>query len=350
QRVEDFQLGIESYQTQLNLTKPRWDATGFEYKHDYMIDEALDYRVKEFKVNSMNPGLNTRFWIRKDVDRSKEFMFAIQKRLKTIRIFRNLESFVGGRVTCEILLRIKLVTTGKKQYFTNSKAFRVFNSRTGIVEENLHVKSSENTPNIAGSGPNYLFDIDALTKSMNYKPVVVGNQSNGSAYTKACDNVGKTRVETVPDKDYILLPLWTHDPLFSSSSKGSPGAGYKPSGEEEKKDAKDPRNEDSEVPSTEEPRVNQEKDNVNSTNRVNVVSSTIKAATNEVNAIGRKSSIELPNDPNMPELEDISIFKDSNEDVFGAEADLNNLEYTFQVNPILITRIHKDHPIGNYMI
>nr|GEX61545.1 hypothetical protein [Tanacetum cinerariifolium] len=34
-RVEDFQLGIESYQTQLNLTKPRWDATGFEYKHDY---------------------------------------------------------------------------------------------------------------------------------------------------------------------------------------------------------------------------------------------------------------------------------------------------------------------------
>nr|GEV15697.1 hypothetical protein [Tanacetum cinerariifolium] len=59
QRVEDFQLGIESYQTQLNLTKPQWDATGFEYKHDYMIDEALDYRVKEFKVNRMNPGLNT---------------------------------------------------------------------------------------------------------------------------------------------------------------------------------------------------------------------------------------------------------------------------------------------------
>ncbi|GJV56811.1 hypothetical protein Tco_1457816 [Tanacetum coccineum] len=113
QCVEDFQLGIESYQTQLNLTKPRWDATGFEFKHDftvidspravtfrdkYEIDEALDYRVKEFKVNRMNPGLNTRFWTRKDVDRSKEFMFAIQKRLKTRRIFRNLESFVGGRI------------------------------------------------------------------------------------------------------------------------------------------------------------------------------------------------------------------------------------------------------------
>nr|GFA94430.1 hypothetical protein [Tanacetum cinerariifolium] len=130
---EDFQLGIESYQTHLNLTKPRWDATGFEYKHDYtvidslrvvifrdrygvqmimrfndihkfsdgtlhQIDEALDYWVEEFKVNRMNSGLNTRFWTRKDVDRSKEFMFTIQKQLKTRRIFRNLESFVGGRV------------------------------------------------------------------------------------------------------------------------------------------------------------------------------------------------------------------------------------------------------------
>ncbi|GJW35604.1 hypothetical protein Tco_0058524 [Tanacetum coccineum] len=48
-----------------------------------LIDEALDYRVKEFKVNRMNLGLDTQFWTKKDVDRSKEFMFAIQKRLKT---------------------------------------------------------------------------------------------------------------------------------------------------------------------------------------------------------------------------------------------------------------------------
>ncbi|GKC66977.1 putative ribonuclease H-like domain-containing protein [Tanacetum coccineum] len=61
------------------------------------------------------------------------------------------------------------------RYSTNSKAFRVFNSRTRIVEENLHVKFSEETPNIAGSGPKWLFDIDALTKSMNYKPVVASN-------------------------------------------------------------------------------------------------------------------------------------------------------------------------------
>nr|GEY86684.1 hypothetical protein [Tanacetum cinerariifolium] len=40
QRVKDFQLGIKSYQTQLNLTKPRWDATGFKYKHDFTVTNS----------------------------------------------------------------------------------------------------------------------------------------------------------------------------------------------------------------------------------------------------------------------------------------------------------------------
>ncbi|GJT05552.1 E-beta-farnesene synthase, partial [Tanacetum coccineum] len=60
------------------------------------IDEALDYQVKEFKVKRMNPGLNIRFWTRKDVGRSKEFMFAIQKRLKTREDLRNLGIAVIG--------------------------------------------------------------------------------------------------------------------------------------------------------------------------------------------------------------------------------------------------------------
>ncbi|GKE11617.1 hypothetical protein Tco_1415168 [Tanacetum coccineum] len=62
------------------------------------IDEALDYRVKEFRVNKVNPGLNTSFRTTNDVIKSKQFMFAIQKRLKLRRIFRNMESFVGGRI------------------------------------------------------------------------------------------------------------------------------------------------------------------------------------------------------------------------------------------------------------
>ncbi|GKB40436.1 ribonuclease H-like domain-containing protein [Tanacetum coccineum] len=81
----------------------------------------------------------------------------------------------------------------------------------------LVIKPHKKTPYelFLGSGPNWLFDIDALTNSMNYKPVVAGNQSNGNASTKACDDAGKARVETVPGKDYILLPLWTQDLPFS---------------------------------------------------------------------------------------------------------------------------------------
>ncbi|GJY84949.1 putative ribonuclease H-like domain-containing protein [Tanacetum coccineum] len=229
-------------------------------------------------------------------------------------------------------------------YSTNSKTFRVFNSRTRIVEENMHVQFSENTPNIVGSRPNWLFDIDALTKSMNYKPIVAGNQSNGSACTKACDNAGKARVETVPGKDYILLPFWTQDLPFSQSLKDSPDAGFKPSGEEEKKDAEDPGNEDNKVPSTEDPRVNQEKDvSVNITNTINTVSPTVNASGIEDNAVYENIVYGCDDDPNMPELEEI-VYSDDDEDV-GAEADINNLDTHILVSPILTTRIHKDHPV-----
>ncbi|GKF93905.1 hypothetical protein Tco_0283605, partial [Tanacetum coccineum] len=62
------------------------------------IMEVLDYRVKEFMVKQLNPSMNTRFWTQKDVTRSKEFIAAIERRLKTRRIYRNLECFVGRRV------------------------------------------------------------------------------------------------------------------------------------------------------------------------------------------------------------------------------------------------------------
>ncbi|GJZ68847.1 ribonuclease H-like domain-containing protein [Tanacetum coccineum] len=131
-------------------------------------------------------------------------------------------------------------------YSLNSKAFRVFNSRTRIVEENLHIRFSESTPNVVGSGPDWLFDIDALTRTMNYEPIVAGDE----------------------------------DPRKDSKCKDQ-----------------------------------EKEDNVNSTNNVNTVSSTVNAAgTNEVNVVGGKTSIELPFDPNMPALEDYSYFGLSRDD------------------------------------
>ncbi|GJS74188.1 putative ribonuclease H-like domain-containing protein [Tanacetum coccineum] len=140
-------------------------------------------------------------------------------------------------------------------YFLNSKAFRVFNSRTRIVEENLHIKFSENTPNVVGSRPNWLIGIDALTRTMNYEPIVTGTQSNGFEGTKACDNA---------------------DP------KSSQDDGSKPSSDDGKKVDEDPRK-DSECNDQEK------EDNVNSTNNVNV------ASTNEVNVVDVSAEADMHN-------------------------------------------------------
>ncbi|GJX98090.1 putative ribonuclease H-like domain-containing protein [Tanacetum coccineum] len=178
------------------------------------------------------------------------------------------------------------------------------------MDESLHIRFSESTPNVVGSGPDWLFDIDALTRTMNYEPIVAGAQSNGFTGTKSSDNAGQTRKETEPVKNYILLPLWTTDPPFSQNPKSSQDDRSKPLIDDEKKVDEDPRKD------------------------------------SEFNVVGGKTSIELPFDPNMPALEDYSIFDYSNNDEDdGAEADMNNLDTTIQVSPIPTTRIHKDHPL-----
>nr|GEX74074.1 ribonuclease H-like domain-containing protein [Tanacetum cinerariifolium] len=108
-------------------------------------------------------------------------------------------------------------------YYVTSKAFRVFNTKTRKVEENLHARFLENKPNVAGTGPNWLFDINSLTNSMNYIPVSAGNQTNkntspqdtnGNAGTQ--DNVDAKK--EVSDQHYIMLPLWSS---ISSTFKSS---------------------------------------------------------------------------------------------------------------------------------
>nr|GEU61112.1 ribonuclease H-like domain-containing protein [Tanacetum cinerariifolium] len=64
-------------------------------------------------------------------------------------------------------------------YSMVSKAMRVFNKRIRIVEETLNIRFLENAPNMKGNGPNSLFNIDSLTISMNYEPVVTRKQTNG---------------------------------------------------------------------------------------------------------------------------------------------------------------------------
>nr|GEU81597.1 retrovirus-related Pol polyprotein from transposon TNT 1-94 [Tanacetum cinerariifolium] len=88
-------------------------------------------------------------------------------------------------------------------YYVHSKAFRIFNSRTRIVQETLHVNFLENMPNVAGSGPTWLFDIDSLTRTMNYQPVIVVSQTNPNASFPKEFDAGKTGEEV--NQQYILF-------------------------------------------------------------------------------------------------------------------------------------------------
>ncbi|GJW96818.1 ribonuclease H-like domain-containing protein [Tanacetum coccineum] len=106
------------------------------------------------------------------------------------------------------------------------------------------------------SGPDWLFDIDALTRTMNYKPIIAGTQSNSIAGTKASDNAGQARKETEPVKNYILLLLWPGDPPFSQDLKNSQDDGSKPSSDDEKKVDEDPRKESESIDKENDDNVN----------------------------------------------------------------------------------------------
>ncbi|GJV45422.1 putative ribonuclease H-like domain-containing protein [Tanacetum coccineum] len=92
-------------------------------------------------------------------------------------------------------------------YSLTSMAFRVYDIRTRKVEENLHIRFLENKPIVTGDGPKWLFDIDSLTKSMNYVPVVAGTNSNDFAGSEESNGAGHTSKETEFSQDYIVMPL-----------------------------------------------------------------------------------------------------------------------------------------------
>ncbi|GJY94830.1 retrovirus-related pol polyprotein from transposon TNT 1-94 [Tanacetum coccineum] len=189
-------------------------------------------------------------------------------------------------------------------YSINSKAFRVFNTRTRKVEENLHITFLENKPNVAGSGPDWLFDIDLLTNSMNYEPVTARNQTNKNAEDAVADDAGKKTNEK---------------PVNEGERNGQEKEGG----------------------------ASNKEGYATSTNRVSTVSTAGQSFDN---------ADDLPTDPLMPDLEDTTdllntgIFSGAyNDEDVGAEADLNNLETTMNVSRIPTTRIYKDHPKDQFI-
>ncbi|GJZ54335.1 putative ribonuclease H-like domain-containing protein [Tanacetum coccineum] len=238
-------------------------------------------------------------------------------------------------------------------YSINSKAFRVFNTRTKKVEENLHIKFLENKPNVAGSGPEWLFDIDSLTKSMNYEPVSVRNQTNNDAGIEINVNEVQTRQEQTSNHEYILLPFLTSnsqgpkssDDEFVDDARKKNDAQYPTKDGDKNGHEKDVRDQEEALrkqfdQETERLAGQGEATITNSTNRLNTVSLSVSVAGQSFD------NNDLLIDPFLPDLEDSTgIFRGAydDEDV-GAEVDLNNLETTMNVSPIPTTRIYKDHP------
>ncbi|GKE92982.1 retrovirus-related pol polyprotein from transposon TNT 1-94, partial [Tanacetum coccineum] len=95
-------------------------------------------------------------------------------------------------------------------YSTTSKAFRVYNKRTKRVEENLHIDFLEDQPNVAGTGPDWMFDLDFLTNTMNYIPVSIENQITVDAGTQESYVAGSSGKDRETTQEYILLPLHPH--------------------------------------------------------------------------------------------------------------------------------------------
>nr|GEW28798.1 putative ribonuclease H-like domain-containing protein [Tanacetum cinerariifolium] len=190
-------------------------------------------------------------------------------------------------------------------YSVSSKAFRVFNSRTRIVQETFHVKILENKPNVTGSGPTWLFDIDTLTKTMNYQPVTVGKESNPSEGFQDKFDAEKAGEES--DQQYVLFRVW-------SSGSTNPQNTNEDVSFDEKELDKENTNRDAAF-DEKEPEFERRKPE------------------------SKLMFLQVV----VLKLEDITYSDD--EDDVGVEADFNNLETSIIVSPIPTTRVHKDHPV-----
>ncbi|GJT99778.1 putative ribonuclease H-like domain-containing protein [Tanacetum coccineum] len=261
-------------------------------------------------------------------------------------------------------------------YSVVSKAMRVFNKRTRIVEETLNIRFLENTPNVKGNGPDWLFDVDSLSISMNYVPVAAGNKTNGIAGTK--DNIvaGQAQKEKEPEQEYILIPLCTTDPLISQGPKDCEGdAGMKPT-EVDENEASDKSGKHDQEARSESERLNQREmqtEHTNSSNGINTVSTPVSTAgpsfdtvvpSTPVNTAGPsvstaneseeqlferfspfKNAFTLPPVPNISSMDNTGIFGNAydDEDV-EEEVDMNNVISSYTVPDTSFTKFHKDHP------
>ncbi|GKA35017.1 ribonuclease H-like domain-containing protein, partial [Tanacetum coccineum] len=279
------------------------------------IENQLDHKVKvircdngiEFKNSVMN-----QFCEMKGIKR--EFSVARTPQQNGVTERRNRTLIEAART---MLVDSKLPTTFwteavntacyvLNRYSVVSKAMGVFNKRTRIVEETLNIRFLKNTPNVTGIGSDWLFDVDSLTISMNYVPVVTGNQTNDPKVSEedAKEKTTEINESGASDKDRNDDQAIRSDaagPSFTNDDPSSP---------------------------------------VNAAEAFNAFEEHLFERFSPF-----KNAFTHPPVSNVTPMDDTGIFGNAydDEDV-GAEADLNNLETTLNVSPIPTTRINKDHP------
>nr|GFA20522.1 putative ribonuclease H-like domain-containing protein [Tanacetum cinerariifolium] len=205
---------------------------------------------------------------------------------------------------------------------TPHKAFRVFNSRTHFVQETLHVNFMENKLNVAGSGPAWLFDIDSLTRTMNYHLVIAENQTNSHTGLQDTEKVGEEGTHM-----YVLFPVLSDGSTNSQNNN---------------KDALvDGKEHDDDIQKSVSPDIHSSRSGAQTRKQGDKTENKNKALMTLVLLVLQMLLLIAANSSDMPNLEDL-IHSDDADDV-GAEADINNLESIISVSPILTTRIHKDH-------
>nr|GEW52135.1 hypothetical protein [Tanacetum cinerariifolium] len=225
-------------------------------------------------------------------------------------------------------------------YSVNSKAFRVFNSRTRIVQETLHVNFLENKPNVVGKTRE-----EANQQYMLF-PVWSTGSTNPQNKERDATFDGKEHNAEKPDST-VNLSLSSsalsgeQDDMTKKKDKGKSHVDYFIGNRDFNVDFEDYSEDSSNDVTTAGlivPAAGQ-----NYSNIINPISATGPSNTNTSPTHGKSSLQDASQSPDMLKSEDIVY---SNHENVGSDADFNNLETSIIISPIPTTRIHNAHPIS----
>ncbi|GJU70077.1 putative ribonuclease H-like domain-containing protein [Tanacetum coccineum] len=222
-------------------------------------------------------------------------------------------------------------------YSTNSKGFRVYNRVTRKVQDCLHVNFlEEKSENQKGKGPDWMFDLDLLTPSMNYIPVRKENYADSKEQGITCDDA-----EDLDDQQFIVHTTQPMPPEERTAAKE-----VKLSSEEQalhdelislmhQESLAKAHNDDQRIAFEEEKRrisIAKGKEHVDSTFTLSTANTPPQSTGNTPT----DSDDDTPTD---------GVFSTNSFDAEeGGVADYNNLDSTIDVPSTPTLRIHKIHP------